>query len=65
VLNLYKENEDGERVPDERKVFYLLEIGVLQAKRVVGFDKKTGEDQSRGQWCSTPRLLRQSVLPVA
>jgi len=56
--NLFKDSaETGEREPDERKAFYLLETGAIAAKRVKGRDKE------RGQWVTTPRLIRNSLLP--
>ena len=53
AAGLFKENGEV----DVRATYYLLERGVITAKRV----KAPGKN--RGQWVSTPRLVRNSVLP--
>jgi hypothetical protein len=55
---------DDEGNVDERKAYYLLESGAIAAKRVKGRDKE-GNEKKRGQWVSTPRLIRDSLLPSA
>jgi hypothetical protein len=63
AANLFKDNaETGEREPYERKAQYLLETGVIAAKRAKGHDKD-GKEKARGQWVTTLRLIRQSLLP--
>jgi len=41
-----------------------LESGAIATKRVKGRDKE-GQEKSRGQWVSTPRAIRNSLLPPA
>lgn len=53
----------GKTVPDERKAFYLLETGAIRAKQVRGRDGD-GKEKQRGQWVTTLRLIRQSLLPT-
>ena len=56
--NLYRTNKKtGKTELHTRKAFHLLEIGAIAAKRV------KGEGKDRGQWVSTPRLIRNSLLP--
>jgi hypothetical protein len=63
AANLYKrDKKTGEKKPDVRKAFYLLETGAIAAKRVIGRDKD-GQAKTRGQWVSTLRLIRNSLLP--
>jgi hypothetical protein len=57
-----KSKRKGE--PDTRKCYYLLETGVIAARRVKGRDED-GKIKNRGQWVSTPRLIRNSLLPDA
>ena len=42
----------------------LLESGAIAANRVKGRGKE-GKEKKRGQWVSTPRLIRDSLLPSA
>jgi hypothetical protein len=59
-----KLDKDGRPVVDERKAFYLLETGAIAAKRVIGKkENKEGKKSARGQWCSSLRLIRASLLP--
>lgn len=60
VANLF----DDEGNADVRKAYYLLETGAIAARRVRGRDKD-GKEKKRGQWVSTPRLIRDSLLPSA
>jgi hypothetical protein len=69
-LNLFTEEKHkttrkptGKIVPDERKAFYLLETGAIRAKQVRGRDDG-GKEKQRGQWVTTLRLIRQSLLPI-
>ena len=69
-LNLFTEEKDKKTrkltckiVPDERKAFYLLETGAIRAKQVKGRDKD-GKQKEHGQWVTTLRLIRQSLLPA-
>jgi hypothetical protein len=63
AANLYKrDKKTGEKKPDVRKAFYLLETGAIAAKQVIG-RYKDGQPKARGQWVSTPRLIRNSLLP--
>jgi hypothetical protein len=56
--DLYRINpKTGKTEPHVRKAFHLLEIGAIAAKRV------KGEGKDRGTWVSTPRLIRNSLLP--
>ncbi len=55
---------DDEGNADVRKTYYLLESGAIAAKRVKGRDKE-GNEKKRGQWVSTQRLIRDSLLPSA
>jgi hypothetical protein len=57
-----KDKKTGEPIPDDRKGFYLIEIGAIRAKHVKGFDKD-GNENARGQLVSTQRLINQSILP--
>lgn len=64
AANLYKTDEEtGETRPHIRKAAHLLSTGALAGRRVIGRDKETGKENSRGQWVSTPRLIRDSLLP--
>jgi hypothetical protein len=55
---LYRINpKTGKPEVHVRKAFHLLEIGAIAAKRV------RGRGKDRGQWVSTPRLIRNSLLP--
>jgi hypothetical protein len=61
--NLFKKNDKtGKTEPDRRRAYYLLETGAIKAKRVKGQDED-GRDKKRGQWVTTLRLIRQSLLP--
>jgi len=63
AANLYKKNKKtGRKEVDVRKGFYLLETGAICAKQVKGHDKD-GKENKRGQWVTTLRLIRQSLLP--
>jgi hypothetical protein len=57
-----KDKKTGEPIPDARKGQYLVDIGVIPAKRVKGRDKE-GKEKGRGQLVSSLRLILQSILP--
>ncbi len=46
-----------------RRAFYLLENGLLPAKKVGGCVDDEGRHKG-GRWVSTPRLIRQALNPV-
>ena len=63
-------DKHGQPEVDVRKGFYLLETGAIRAKLVKGRHTdevkgkhKKGDQKSRGQWVTTLRLIRQSLLP--
>jgi hypothetical protein len=59
-------DENGRPEVDERKTFHLLETGAISARHVVGKKKnKNGEKPERGQWCTTLRHIRSSLIPEA
>ena len=58
-------DKNGEPEVDVRKAFYLLETGAIAARQVKGRDKETKKEKERGQWVSTPRLIRNSLIPEA
>ena len=57
-------DKNGQPVVDERASFYLLESGAIPARRVIGLNRD-GTKKSRGQWCTTRRHIRNSLLPEA
>jgi hypothetical protein len=60
---LFKRDEEtGEIKPHVRKAAHLLTTGALAGRRVLGRDKD-GNERKRGQWVSSPRLIRDSLLP--
>jgi hypothetical protein len=58
-----KDKKTGKKKLDERKGFYLLESGAIRAKQVKGRDED-GNEKTRGQWVTTLRLIRESLLPI-
>jgi hypothetical protein len=63
AANLFKQDEEtGETKPHIRKAAHLLATGGIAGRRVIGRDKD-GKEHSRGQWVSSRRLIRNSLLP--
>jgi hypothetical protein len=63
AANLYHQDEKtGETKPHVRRAAHMLSTGALAGRCVKGRDK-AGKEHSRGQWVSTPRLIRNSLLP--